>query len=95
MTSDDLAAIKRRAEAWANASYHDGEESTMESGTAKVEAETAFLAALSAAEAKVRELEAALRLAEVAIDDCQSYRSHIHHKELSAVRAALGKEIQR
>ena len=32
---------------------------------------------------------AALKAAERAIDDCQTYRSHLHHKELAQVRAAI------
>lgn len=31
----------------------------------------------------------ALVAAERAIDDCQNYRSHLHHNELAQVRAAL------
>jgi hypothetical protein len=37
------------------------------------------------------ELVAALKDAERAIDDCQSWRSHLHHKELATVRAAIAK----
>lgn len=44
---------------------------------------------IRAAEARAEKMRAALELAEAAIDDCQSWRSHNHHKELSAVRAAL------
>lgn len=35
------------------------------------------------------ELLKALKVAESAIDDCQNYRSHLHHKELDQVRAAI------
>lgn len=34
---------------------------------------------------------AALEAAERAIDDCQSYRSHLHFKELDQVRAAISR----
>lgn len=37
------------------------------------------------------ELLTALKAAERAIDDCQNYRSHLHHKELAQVRAAIAK----
>lgn len=37
------------------------------------------------------ELLKALKAAEGAIDDCQNYRSHLHHRELEQVRSAIAK----
>lgn len=35
------------------------------------------------------EMLKALKVAEAAIDDCQNYRSHLHHKELAQVRETI------
>lgn len=40
------------------------------------------------------EMLKALKGAEIAIDDCQNYRSHLHHKELTQVRAAIAAAIR-
>lgn len=40
------------------------------------------------------EMLKALKGAETAIDDCQTYRSHLHHEELAQVRAAIAAAIR-